>query len=74
MLQAERVADYLQSKLPQASEVTAENVFRIPGGPSRETWPFDARWREDGAILKQLVTGPQTPTGLPRLADNVGCN
>jgi len=37
MLQAGRVADYLRSKLPQASEVTVENVFRIPGGASRET-------------------------------------
>ncbi len=48
MLQAERVADYLGSKLPQASEVIVENAFRIPGGASRETWSFDARWREGG--------------------------
>jgi hypothetical protein len=74
MLQAERVADYLQSKLPQPSEVTVENVFRIPGGASRETWSFDARWREAGAILEQSVTSSHAPTGLPGLADNVGCN
>lgn len=46
MLQAERVADYLRSKLPQASAVTVENVLRIPIGARRETWLFDARWRE----------------------------
>ena len=74
MLQAKRVADYLRSKLPQASEVTVENVFRIPGGASRETWSFDARWREGGGILEQLVIGPHAPTGLTSLADGVGAN
>ena len=74
MLQAERVADYLRSKLPQASEVTVENVFRIPGGASRETWSFDARWREASGILEQLVIGPHAPTGLTSLADGVGAN
>jgi hypothetical protein len=74
MLQAERVADYLRSKLPQATEVTVENVFRIPGGASRETWSFDARWREGSGILEQLVIGPHAPTGLTGLADGVGAN
>ena len=74
MLQAERVADYLRSKLPQASEVTVENVFRIPGGASRETWSFDARWREGSGILEQLVIDPHAPTGLTGLADGVGAN
>ncbi len=74
MLQAERVADYLRSKLPQASEVTVENVFRIPGGASRETWSFDARWREDIGILEPLVIGPHAPTTLTSLADGVGAN
>ena len=74
MLQAERVADYLRGKLPQASEVTVENVFRIPGGASRETWSFDARWHEGGGILEQFVIGPHAPTGLTGLADGVGAN
>jgi hypothetical protein len=74
MLQAERVADYLRSKLPQASEVTVENVFRIPGGASRETWSFDARWSEGIGILVQLVIGPHAPTALTSLADGVGAN
>jgi len=50
MLEAEKVAAYLRSRLPQASEMTVENVFRIPGSASRETWSFDARWREGGAL------------------------
>ena len=74
MLQAEGVADYLRSKLPQASEVTVENVFRIPGGASRETWSFDARWREGSGILEQLVFGSHAPTGLTGPADGVGAN
>ncbi len=74
MLQAKRVADYLRSKLPQASEVTVENVFRIPGGASRETWSFDARWRKGIEILEQSVVGPHAPTGLTGLADGVGAN
>jgi hypothetical protein len=74
MLQAERVADYLRSKLPQASEVTVEHVLRIPGGASRETWSFDARWREADGILEQPVIGPHAPTGLTGLADGVGAN
>jgi len=61
MLQAERVADYLRSKLPQASEVTVENVFRIPGGASRETWSFDARWREAGAEVSQAFVLRRDP-------------
>ena len=74
MLQAERVADYLRSKLPQASELAVENVFRIPGGASRETWSFDARWRKGIGILEQLVIGLHAPTGLTGLADGVGAN
>ena len=32
MLQAERIAEYLQSRLPQAAELEVQKVFRIPGG------------------------------------------
>ena len=49
MVQPERIAEYLQSRLPQATEIAVENVQRLPGGASRETWSFDARWREGGA-------------------------
>ena len=53
MLQPERVAEYLQSRLPQATDIAVENVFRMPGGASRETWSFDARWREGGSQVTQ---------------------
>jgi len=48
-LRAERIAEYLRTKLPQAEDVSVSNVARIPGGASRETWSFDAAWREGGA-------------------------
>jgi aminoglycoside phosphotransferase (APT) family kinase protein len=63
MLQAERIADYLRSRLPQASDVTVENVFRIPGGASRETWSFDARWREGDARASRGFVLRRDPVG-----------
>lgn len=39
---------YLASHLPGAPGVTVSNLFRIPGGASRETWMFDAAWSENG--------------------------
>jgi aminoglycoside phosphotransferase (APT) family kinase protein len=45
-LRAERIAEYLRTKLPQAEGVEVRNVARIPGGASRETWSFDATWHE----------------------------
>ncbi len=53
MLQAEQIAEYLQSRLPQASDIAVQNLFRIPGGASRETWSFDAHWREGGSIVSR---------------------
>lgn len=53
MLQPQRIADYLRTKLPQATGVTVENVVRIPGGASRETWSFDARWQESESEVRQ---------------------
>jgi len=45
---AEQLARYLAGRLPGARDVVVSNVFRIPGGASRETWSFDARWWEGG--------------------------
>ena len=74
MLQAERIAEYRHSWLPQAAELEVENVIRIPGDASRETWSFDARWREGNGILELLVICPRAPRGLTGLADGVGAN
>jgi aminoglycoside phosphotransferase (APT) family kinase protein len=42
----EQVAAYLQYKMPAARDIAVEKLARIPGGASRETWSFDATWRE----------------------------
>lgn len=44
----ERIEAYLKTKLDVADGLTVSNVYRIPGGASRETWSFDARWRDGG--------------------------
>jgi len=48
----DRIAAFLKSRLA-AGEVSVSNVYRIPGGASRETWAFDAQWREDGKEIRQ---------------------
>jgi len=45
----EQVVAYLQHQLPEARELEVGQLFRIPGGASRETWSFDATWREGKA-------------------------
>lgn len=42
------LAKYLTSRIVGSSELTVSNLFRIPGGASRETWMFDATWSEPG--------------------------
>ena len=49
----ERIAAYLRSKMPEAGELTITGLNRIPGGASRETWSFDARWREGGREVQR---------------------
>ncbi|MCH7836430.1 MAG: hypothetical protein IH864_06135 [Chloroflexi bacterium] len=61
MLQAEQIAEYLQSRLPQASDIAVQNLSRIPGGASRETWSFDAHWREGGSIVSRAFVLRRDP-------------
>ncbi len=72
MMQAERIAEYLQSLLPEAAEIAVQDVFLIPGSASRKTWPFDARWREGIGILEPLVICTPAPRRLTGLADGAG--
>jgi aminoglycoside phosphotransferase (APT) family kinase protein len=41
----DQVAAYLQHQMPDAREIEVAQLWRIPGGASRETWSFDATWR-----------------------------
>jgi aminoglycoside phosphotransferase (APT) family kinase protein len=55
---SDRIAAYLAHMMPGARDVRVRRVIRIPGGASRETWSFDARWtegdetREQGFIIR----------------------
>ena len=44
----DRLATFLESRLAGATDVSVSNLYRIPGGQSRETWSFDAAWLEGG--------------------------
>jgi aminoglycoside phosphotransferase (APT) family kinase protein len=45
-MQAERVAAYLAHVMPDAHGIEVTTPARISGGASRETWSFDATWRD----------------------------
>lgn len=55
---SDRIAAYLRHRMPAAEALVVRRLWRIPGGASRETWSFDARWteggerREEGFILR----------------------
>ena len=44
----DQLAAYLRTRMPEVRDLAVSHVARIPGGASRETWSFDARWSEDG--------------------------
>lgn len=50
---AERLAIYLRARMAEARDLRIERLMRIPGGASRETWSFDAVWRDDGTERRQ---------------------
>jgi len=52
-MQEEQLRAYLAHKMPQATDLSISNINRIPGGASRETWAFDARWREVGQEVER---------------------
>ncbi|MEO8605949.1 MAG: phosphotransferase family protein [bacterium] len=47
------IAAYFTARLPDAHAVEVTNLFRIPGGASRETWSADLRWLEGGGKRRQ---------------------
>jgi aminoglycoside phosphotransferase (APT) family kinase protein len=53
-VQEQQIAAYLQHKMPDAGEIEVSQLWRIPGGASRETWSFDATWREGKAPAKAV--------------------
>ena len=49
----QRIQAFLQARLPEAGVVSVAGLRRIPGGASRETWSFDASWRENGTEVQR---------------------
>jgi len=61
----ERIAAYLQQRLPHARDISITGVARIGGGASRETWTVDARWIEgETAVERALIIRRDPPAGL----------
>ena len=60
-MREDQLLTYLKGKLPGATDLSVSNVARIPGGASRETWSFDARWSQDGAPVERSYIARRDP-------------
>jgi len=56
----ERVREYLSARLG-VPDVSVSGLYRIPGGASRETWSFDAHWRDNGRDASRGVVLRRDP-------------
>ncbi len=65
-MDTEQIAVYLRAKMPDASDVAVSGLARIPGGASRETWAFDARWTLDGRapVERRFILRRDPPASL----------
>jgi aminoglycoside phosphotransferase (APT) family kinase protein len=64
-MREDQLRSYLAARLPEAKDLSVSNVARIPGGASRETWAFDARWSQDGTIVERaLILRRDPPASL----------
>ena len=62
---AERLAAYIAGRLPSASEVRVENLERIFGGASRETYRFVLVYREGAdPVSRRLILRRDPPGSL----------
>ena len=61
----DRIAAYLRHRIPAATDVTIDELGRIHGGSSQETFRLRARWREgEVSIEKRLILRREPPSGL----------
>lgn len=61
----ERICAYLAQAMPAASDVKVDELSRIYGGSSQETFRFRARWIEGGQeIERRLILRRDAPAGL----------
>ena len=60
-----RIASYLAVRTPQGSGFVVDDLARIYGGSSQETFRFRARWTEEGqAIERRLILRRDATAGL----------
>src|SRR5712691_11560282 len=63
----EKIRAYLQSKLPQAKDLTFSQFTQTAGGWSHEIYTFYAHWREDGQeVTRGLCLRKDPGVGLLR--------
>ncbi len=61
----DRIAAYMAHSMPAASDVVVDELGRIYGGSSQETFRFRACWSEDGqGIERRLILRRDAPAGL----------
>jgi aminoglycoside phosphotransferase (APT) family kinase protein len=60
-----KLREYLKSAMPEAKDLEISNLSGVAFGASRETYTFDASWKEGGyEHKKSLVLRRDPPTGL----------
>jgi aminoglycoside phosphotransferase (APT) family kinase protein len=68
----EKIAGYLQSKLPRARNLALSDFVHSPGGWSHEIYVFYATWNEDGRAMRQGFCLRKDPgAGLLRELSNL---
>jgi len=61
----QRIVAYLEHRMPEATGVVVDELSRIAGGSSQETYRLRARWRVgDTATDRPLVLRREPPSGL----------
>lgn len=60
-----RLAAYIATRMPHASDIAVEDLSRISGGASRETYRFRLTWTQDGTRRdRKLILRRDPPTSL----------
>ncbi len=60
-----RIAAYLAQRMPGARDFAVDELGRIYGGSSQETFRFRARWSESGNLVERwLILRRDAPAGL----------
>lgn len=61
----QRIAAYLAHEMPGATDIVVDELSRIQGGSSQETYRLRARWRQDGEeTVRRLILRREPPSGL----------